>query len=91
MLLAASSVTAPFLGGQTIQHTGELGSLGALALISLAVSVLACVYVLLPKSGFVFSLNAVTVYESLFPWLTMTKRCDAALCTAGELLARKPR
>ena len=67
MLLAASSVTASFLGGQTIQHTGELGALGALALISLAVSVLACVYVLLPKTGFVFSLNAATLYETLFP------------------------
>jgi hypothetical protein len=67
MLLAASSVTASFLGAQTIQHTGELGTLGALALISLAVSVLACVYVLLPKTGFVFSLNAATIYESLFP------------------------
>ncbi len=67
MLLAASSVTTSFLGAQTIQHTGELGTLGALALISLAVSILACVYVLLPKTGFVFSLNAVAAYETLFP------------------------
>lgn len=66
MLLAASSVTASFLGAQTIQHTGELGTLDALALISLAVSILACVYVLLPKTGFVFSLNAATIYEALF-------------------------
>jgi hypothetical protein len=33
-LLAASSVTASFLGAQTIQRTGELGTLGALALAS---------------------------------------------------------
>jgi hypothetical protein len=66
-LLAASSVTASFLGAQTIQRTGELGTLGALALASLAVSILACVYVLLPKAGFVFSLNAATLYEALFP------------------------
>jgi hypothetical protein len=31
-----------------------------------ACSILLCIYVLLPKSGFVFSLNAVTMYESLF-------------------------
>lgn len=66
-MLAAASVTASFLGAQTIQHTGELGTLGALALISLAVSVLACTYVLLPKAGFVFSLNAAAIYETLFP------------------------
>lgn len=65
-LLAASSLTASFLGAQTIQHGRGLGTLGAFALISLACSILLCVYVLLPKSGFVFSLNAPTMYESLF-------------------------
>jgi hypothetical protein len=65
-LLAASSLTASFLGAQTIQHTGGLGTLGALALISLASSIVLCVYVLLPKSGFVFSLNAPRMYETLF-------------------------
>ncbi len=40
--------------------------LSALALISLAVSVLFCVYVLLPKQVFEFSLNAPQVYEALF-------------------------
>jgi hypothetical protein len=65
-LLAASSLTASFLGAQTIQHGSGLGTLGALALVSLACSILLCIYVLLPKSGFVFSLNASTMYESLF-------------------------
>jgi hypothetical protein len=65
-LLAASSLIASFLGSQTIQHTGGLGTLGALALISLASSIVLCVYVLLPKSGFVFSVNAPRTYESLF-------------------------
>jgi hypothetical protein len=65
-LLAASSLTASFLGAQTIQHTGGLGTLGALALVSLAGSIILCVYVLLPKRGFVFSVNAPTMYESLF-------------------------
>lgn len=67
-LLAASSLTASFLGAQAIQHANGLGTLGALALVSLAGSIGLCVYVLLPKSGFVFSLNAPTMYESLFPF-----------------------
>jgi hypothetical protein len=65
-LLAASSLTASFLGAQTIQHTGGLGTLGSLALISLAASIVLCAYVLLPKRGFVFSLNAPRMYETLF-------------------------
>jgi len=65
-LLAASSLTASFLGAQTIQHSSDLDVLDVFALISLACSVLLCIYVLLPKSGFVFSLNAPTMYESLF-------------------------
>jgi hypothetical protein len=64
--LLASSLTASFLGAQTIQHTGGLGTLGALALISLAGSIVLCVYVLLPKRGFVVSVNAATMYETLF-------------------------
>ncbi len=65
-LLAASSLTASFLGAQTIQHSSGLGTLGDLALVALACSILLCTYVLLPKSGFVFSLNAPRMYESLF-------------------------
>ena len=64
ILLAASSLTASFLGAQTIQHESGLSVLGGLALISLAASVLLCVYVLLPKQVFEFSLNAPQVYES---------------------------
>jgi hypothetical protein len=65
-LLAASSLTASFLGAQTIQHTGGLQTLGSLALISLAASIVLCIYVLLPKRGFVFSVNAARMYETLF-------------------------
>jgi hypothetical protein len=50
-LLAASSLTASFLGAQTIQHTNGLEILGGLALVSLAASIGLCVYVLLPKKG----------------------------------------
>jgi hypothetical protein len=66
ILLATSSVTASFLGGETIQHRGNVGTLGALALVSLVVSVLLCVYVLLPKQDFVFSQNGPAIFESLF-------------------------
>ena len=66
IVLAASSVTASFLGAQTIQHSSGLGVLGGLALVSLAASICASVYVLLPKSDFVFSLNAPRVYETFY-------------------------
>jgi hypothetical protein len=65
-LLAASALTASFLGAQTIQCGNGFGMLAVFAVFSLAGSVLLCVYVLLPKSGFVFSLSAATMYESLF-------------------------
>jgi hypothetical protein len=65
-LLAASSLTASFLGAQTIQHIGGLQTLGSLALISLAASIVLCVYVLLPRRGLVFSVNATAMYETLF-------------------------
>jgi hypothetical protein len=66
ILLAASSVTASFLGGQTIQHTNELGTFGALALIALVISIGLSIYVLLPKRGFVFGLSAPRMYEELY-------------------------
>jgi len=66
ILLATSSVTASFLGAQTIQRTAGLGTLGTLALISLVVSIGLFVYVLLPKEGFVFGLSGPKTYESLF-------------------------
>jgi hypothetical protein len=66
-LLAASSLTASFLGAQAIQRSrGSLGTLDAFALVSLAASMLLCINVLLPKTGLVFSLSAPRMYESLF-------------------------
>jgi hypothetical protein len=41
-LLGAASLVASFLGAQAIQHTSEVGTLGALALLALAVSIGAC-------------------------------------------------
>ena len=65
-LLAASSLTASFLGAQAIAHSSGLGALGGLALVSLAASIGLCVYVLLPKKELTFSLNAPQVYEQLY-------------------------
>lgn len=66
IVLAAASVTASFLGAQTIQRGNGLGALETLALVSLAGSICFSVYVLLPKQGFVFSVSAPRVYEELY-------------------------
>jgi hypothetical protein len=42
--------------------------LNALALISMVASISLSVYVLLPKSGFVFSLSGPGMYEQLYPF-----------------------
>ncbi len=63
-LLAASSLTASFLGAQAIQRNG-IGLFGALALASLASSIALCIYVLLPKSDLVFDIEPSKMYESL--------------------------
>jgi len=65
-LLAASSLTASFLGALAIQHSATFGALDALGLIAMVSSITLCVYVLLPKKGFVFSLSGPGVYEELF-------------------------
>lgn len=65
-LLVAASLTASFLGAQTIQHTGNFETLEVLALLSMVASISLCVYVLLPKSGFVFGVNAAGTYEQLY-------------------------
>ncbi|MGD0454344.1 MAG: hypothetical protein ABSB69_12165 [Solirubrobacteraceae bacterium] len=63
-LLAASSLTASFLGAQAIQRDG-IGPLSALALVALASSIVLCIYVLLPKRDFVFDIEPSRMYESL--------------------------
>jgi hypothetical protein len=65
-LLAASSLTASFLGALAIQHSATFGVLNALGLVAMTCSIALCVYVLLPKKGFVFSLSGPAVYEELF-------------------------
>lgn len=65
-LLAATSLTASFLGAQSIASTKGLSILGALALVALATSIPTCIYILLPKRGFIFSVSGVRMFESLF-------------------------
>jgi len=65
-LLAAGSITASFLGAQTLGKAGELGTFGSVALVAFVVSTLAAIYVLLPKANLVFSLNVPILYENLF-------------------------
>ncbi len=67
LLLAASSLSASFLGSEAIQHqrTG-LNIVSVLALVSLVISVGLCVYVLLGKTGLVFSLDPAEMYEALY-------------------------
>jgi hypothetical protein len=67
-LLAAASLVASFLGAQTIDRTNALGTVEALALVALGVSIGACTYVLLPKEKFVFTLNGIRLYETLYPY-----------------------
>jgi hypothetical protein len=67
-LLAVSSLSASFFGAETIQRTGGLGTLGGLALICLVGSIALCIYVLLPKSGFVFSVSGPAVYRRLYEY-----------------------
>jgi hypothetical protein len=65
MLLGASSLIASVFGGETIRYSGGPGPLAALALGSLAASVGLCVYVLLPKRGLTFGLDATNVNRRL--------------------------
>lgn len=65
-LLAAASLTASFLGAESIAAAKGLGTLGASALVALATCILACIYIMLPKRGFIFSVSGVQMFESLF-------------------------
>jgi len=64
-LLTASSLVASFLGGQAL--TGERLSVWVvLALVAAGVSVVLCIYVLLPKDGLVFAFDAPDIYDALY-------------------------
>ena len=64
-LLTAASLIASFLGGQALAREG-LSVWIVLALLAFGVSVVLCIYVLLPKDGLVFALDAPETYEALY-------------------------
>jgi len=64
LLIAASSLAVSFLGRPALAHAGT--ALVVLALVAFALSVVSSLYVLMPKSGLVFSLAGSALYEGLF-------------------------
>jgi hypothetical protein len=64
-LLTASSLIASFLGAQAISRNG-LNVWIVLALVAFGWSVVLSIYVLLPKEGLIFALDAPETYEALY-------------------------
>jgi hypothetical protein len=64
-LLTASSLIASFLGAQAIARNG-LNVWIVLALVAFGISVVLSIYVLLPKEGLIFALDAPETYEALY-------------------------
>ena len=64
-LLTAASLIASFLGGQALSREG-LSLWIVLALIAFGMSVVLCIYVLLPKDGLIFALDAPETYGALY-------------------------
>jgi hypothetical protein len=64
-LLTAASLIASFLGGQALRHEG-LSAWIVLALVAFGLSVVLCIYVLLPKDGLIFAVDAPQAYEALY-------------------------
>jgi hypothetical protein len=65
-LMAASSLTASFIGSQAIQRAGGIGASVVLALLSLGASIVLCLSVLLPQRGLVFSVSGLRVFETSY-------------------------
>jgi hypothetical protein len=64
-LLTAASLIASFLGGQALAREG-LNVWIVLALVAFGISVVLCIYVLLPKDGLIFALDAPETYGALY-------------------------
>jgi hypothetical protein len=64
VLLGASALAVSFLGGPALEqaHAGT----ALVVLIAFGVALASCMYVLLPKPGFIFALSGRSVLESLF-------------------------
>lgn len=64
-LLTAASLVASFLGGQALARDG-LSIWVVAALTAFGMSVVLCIYVLLPKTGLIFALDAPKTYNALY-------------------------
>jgi hypothetical protein len=60
-LLAASALVASFLGSRAVNEGPR--ALTVLALVAFAASVVACLYILLPRPDLVFGLRGTTLFE----------------------------
>jgi hypothetical protein len=64
-LLTAASLIGSFLGAQAISRHG-LTVWIVLALVAFGASIVLCIYVLLPKEGLIFALDARETYTALY-------------------------
>jgi hypothetical protein len=64
-LFTVSALVASFLGGQVLER-GTLGPWVILALIAFGVSIVSCIYVLLPKDDLILALDGPEAYEALY-------------------------
>ena len=65
LLLAATAVTASFLGAAALDREGGLGYVGILALIAFGIGVGACLYVLWPqRDAYKFVLSPMILLDS---------------------------
>lgn len=77
-LLTAASLVASFLGGQALTRNG-LNIWVIAALAAFGVSVILSIYVLLPKSGLVFALDAPKTYNALYDVRSNEEEVDRRL------------
>lgn len=62
-LLAAGSITASFLGGQTLANDQGFGFFSSIALIAFVASIGPCIYILAPKRHISFALDGSRLHE----------------------------
>jgi hypothetical protein len=62
-LIAAGSLVASFLGAQTLTRSGA-GPWAVLGLVAFVLSILPCVYLLVPKRGLFFHFSGPVLYEN---------------------------